>query len=178
MRRWHIGTVVQDISESISDYRRLGECRVSNIAHLPTQTYDVESDEVVDEPLEVAWVRDSYGETFELIAPLTTRGPQARFLAQRAGPSHVAFWCSDPVATAKALLDDGAHLVLLSLAETTGWRERVDLGGPSALLPMSAASYLRLPSGLMIELNQERGSIETMIGIWGEGVLATLPQGY
>ena len=104
-----------------------------------------------------------------------TTGPQARFLSERPGPSHVAYWCEDPVTSAEELLDAGGRLVLLALSDTSGWRSRLERNGPRALLPLSAATYIRLPGGLIIELNS-RASRSRMVDTWGESVLATLPE--
>jgi hypothetical protein len=174
MQRWHVGLVVGDIDTAFADYRRLGSCMMSSVARLVTSTFDVEEHTVINEPLDVAWVRDGYGETFELIAPVGSAGPQARFLSERAGPSHLAYWCVDPASTAESLLRDGARLVLLVLSDPEGWEARVAEGGPSALLQVAAATYLRLAGGLMIELNswQNRSS---MVNLWGDTVLRAIP---
>ncbi|MGE0383129.1 MAG: VOC family protein [Gammaproteobacteria bacterium] len=176
LQRWHVGTVVADIGAAIADYERFGPCAVSVAAHLPTRTWDPAAGDVVDEPLEVVFLRDGFGETFELIRPLSTGGPQSRLLAQRPGPTHVAYWCQDPVATAHALLAEGAEIVLLSLADAGDWRERYERGGAAALLPVTAASYLRLAGGLVVELNDGPASRATMTALWGEGVTACLPR--
>ncbi|MGE0383392.1 MAG: VOC family protein [Gammaproteobacteria bacterium] len=175
-QRWHIGSVVADIATAVADYRRFGPCNASEVARLSTRKWDNHAATFVDETVEVAFLRDAGGETIELIRPITSTGPQARLLAQRPGPSHAAYWCDDPGAAAGAMLEDGAAIVHITLGTAANPEALVERGGPRALLPVAGAIYLRLPGGLVVELNRRPANLDGMAAIWGDALRQTLPE--
>jgi len=92
----------------------------------------------------------------------------------RGGPTHMAYWCADMIATAQWLIGQGAEPVIAPMLAPPG--ENEGLAGKAFLdvLAKASACYLRLPAGGVVELNPAT-ALGYMPMVWGEGVLAQVP---
>jgi len=177
LEMWHVGCVVADIALAARDYLALGAMGASAPTLLETDIFDATAGRVWLEPLTIAWV--GFGRdrpAIELICPLEPDGPgsQARLLRQRPGASHTAYWCADVVSAARYLMRLGAAPFIVPLRGAPGSHDHLDGAPFEQVMAEAAAFYLKMPSGVLVELNAARGRA-FMAGKFGEASLAQIP---
>jgi catechol 2,3-dioxygenase-like lactoylglutathione lyase family enzyme len=109
----HSGICVNDVEAALSYYEVLG--------FMPAENYVLDQgldwlgviNEVLGIKLRAQMVRDSAGNTVELLKVLEPRsfGTRERQPLNRFGLTHLAFWDDDPAATAAVLTDRGGYFV-------------------------------------------------------------------
>jgi hypothetical protein len=133
-------------------YRRLGinEWVISEM--IDFVTYDGKADDVVEQPMKVAFGRMPGSGCLELVQPGSSKGPQARLLQERAGMNHMAYWCVDLPRVSRALRDEGATLFATSSPYAAEWENAGRPGGIDGLIDQVTTATFSLMDGTLMEL--------------------------
>jgi hypothetical protein len=152
----HVGATVADLDVAMADFARIGaqSWEVREIGD--TWAFDFTSMRNVLQRNTIAMGMAPGIGPIELVRPDPSlpMGPQRRLLECRAGLNHFAYTTDDLERSAAALIDDGAHLYMFAkgVDDEQHWLDLLEAGGERAVLPELGNCYLRLPSGLIVEL--------------------------